>query len=52
MREAVVEVLAEAIGLCFTLAVVYFFFISDINARLASLEAQNAASSQETQATP
>lgn len=52
MRDAVVATLADAIGLCFTLAVVYYFFISDINARLATLEAQNAASSQETQATP
>lgn len=52
MRDAVSDILKEAVDLCFTLAVVYYLFISDINARLAALENQNAVSPQETQATP
>jgi len=52
MRDAVSDVLKEAVDLCFALAVVYYLFISDINARLVALENQNATPAQETQATP
>jgi hypothetical protein len=52
MRDAVSDVLKEAVDLCFTLAVVYYVFISDINARLSALEDQNAVPAQETQAAP
>lgn len=52
MREVIVATISSTADLCFTLAVVYFIFVSDINARLTALENQNAASPQETQAAP
>jgi hypothetical protein len=52
MRKLIAAVLTGAVDLCFTLAVVYYVFISDINARLSALEDQNAVPAQETQAAP